>query len=65
MQKVYPLVVALLNYAGQDKCKQYSLTQNLKVSPKLLQVFRELKVHSEGSKPIWNEVLMAAQRKLV
>lgn len=35
------------------------------ISPKILEVLEEFRLASSGGRPLWNDLLMAAQRQLV
>ena len=59
--RLYVCVLSMLNYAALPG----SLTAQFGISPKVLSVLGEVKRFSEGSKPVANALLMAAQRKLL
>lgn len=64
MHKVYIFIMALLNYASMPDSKAMLIRQ-LKISPKILSVFREFKIHSSGGAPLWNDLLRAAEMKML
>ena len=53
MNKVYIFIAGLLNYAS--KASSWVIS---KQNPKMVKIFKDFKVHCEGGRPIWNDILM-------
>ena len=58
MKNVYVMVVSLLNFAKVNKTK-------MKPNAKMIKILKEYKIHSDGGRPIWNDILMVVQANIV
>jgi Ca2+-binding EF-hand superfamily protein len=51
MKNFYIMMISLLNFANLNK-------QKMPQNKKLVKILKEYKIHSNGGRPIWNDVLM-------
>lgn len=62
--RIYIFIISLLNYSViHTNCSQ--LSKALRIPPKIFTVLTEFRIFSFGGKPLWNDILTIAQKKLI